>query len=103
MVARGEVWWSESSDWGRRPVLVLTREAVVGRLSSVLTALVTTVRRDIPTEVALDVADGMPRPCVVNLDNLATVPSTYLIERITQLGPERMDATCRALTHATGC
>ncbi|CAN5623937.1 hypothetical protein BH24ACT4_BH24ACT4_18720 [soil metagenome] len=57
MVTRGEVWWSESPDWGRRPVLVLTRDAVAGRLSAVVAALVTTVRRDIPTEIALDETD----------------------------------------------
>ncbi len=103
MVARGEVWWSESPEWARRPVLVLTREAVAGRLSSVLAALVTTVQREIPTEVALDEDDGMPRPCVVNLDNVATVPVAYLTERVTRLGPDRMQETCRALAHATGC
>lgn len=103
MVARGEVWWSESPEWGRRPVLVLTRESIVGRLSSVLAALVTTVRRDVPTEVGIDEDDGMPRPCVVNLDNVATLPTAYLIERITRLGPDRMHDVCRALAQATGC
>ena len=103
MVSRGEVWWSESPNWGRRPVLVLTRDAVAGRLSSVLTGLVTTVVRDIPTEVGLDETDGMPRSCVVNLDNLAAVPVAYLVERITQLGPDRMHAVCGALAIASGC
>lgn len=102
-MTRGEVWWSESPDWGRRPVLVLTREAVAGRLSAVLAALVTTVRRDIPTEVALDETDGLPKPCVVNLDNVATVPVGLLSERITLLRPDRMHEACRALAHATGC
>lgn len=103
MVGRGEVWWSESPDWGRRPVLVLTRDQVAGRLSSVLAALITTVPRTIPTEVDLDEADGMPRACVVNLDNITTVPAVYLTERVTRLGPERMGDVCRALAHATGC
>ena len=102
-MTRGEVWWSESPDWGRRPALVLTRDAVAGRLTSVLAALVTTVRRDIPTEVAIDETDGMPRPCVVNLDNVTTVPVAHLTERITLLGPDRMHEACRALAHATGC
>jgi mRNA interferase MazF len=103
VVARGEVWWSESPDWGRRPVLVLTRDPVAERLSSVLAALVTTVQRNIPTEVAIDEADGMPRSCVVNLDNVATVPAAFLTERATRLGPDRMAEVCRALAHATGC
>lgn len=103
MVARGEVWWSESPDWGRRPVLVLTRDTVADQLSSVMTALVTTVRRRLPTEVSLDEDDGMPRPCVVNLDNVTSEPRVYLTGPITRLGPERMQHVCRALAHATGC
>lgn len=103
MVARGEVWWSEGPDWGRRPVLILTRDALAGRLTSVLAALITSVRRDMPTEVALDQDDGLPRACVVNLDNVTTTPTAYLVDRITRLGPERMHEVCRALAHATGC
>ncbi len=97
------MWWSESPEWGRRPVLVLTRDAVADRLSSVLVALVTSVQRDIPTEVTLGAADGMPRPCVVNLDNVTTTSIAYLIEPITRLGSDRMSEVCRALAHATGC
>lgn len=73
------------------------------RLTSVLVALITTVRRDLPTEVALDEDDGMPKACVVNLDNVATTPSVYLADQLTRLGPERMHDVCRALAHATGC
>lgn len=103
MVARGEVWWSESPEWGRRPVLVLTRSEVAERLSSILAALITTVHRELPTEVALDEDDGMPRTCVVNLDNVTSEPRVFLVSRITRLGPERMHQVCRALAHATGC
>jgi len=83
--------------------LVLTRDGVADVLSSVLVALITTVRRDIPTEVPLDIDDGLPRPCVVNLDNVATTPRTCLIEPIARLGPDRMGEVCRALARATGC
>jgi mRNA interferase MazF len=97
------VWWSESADWQRPPVLILTRDVVAERLTAVLAALITTVRRDVPTEVPLDEDDGMPRACVVNLDNVTTAPRMYLTDRITRLGPERMQQVCRALAHATGC
>lgn len=103
MVARGQVWWSESPEWGRRPVLVLIRDAVADRLSSVLVALITTVRRDIPTEVPLDVDDGLPRPCVINFDNVTTTSTAFLVEPVTRLGPDRMAQVCRALADATGC
>lgn len=100
MVAQGEVWWSQGPDWGRRPVLALTRDAVAPRLTWVLTALVTSVVYDLPTEVALDEEDGMPRPCVVSLDNVATTHAGHLAERITRLGPERMH---RRLPRAQPC
>jgi mRNA interferase MazF len=103
IVARGQIWWSESPEWGRRPVVVLTRDPVADRLSSVLVALITTVRRDLPTEVDLDASDGLPRPCVVNLDNVTTASRAYLTEPITRLRPERMSQVCRALAEATGC
>jgi len=97
------VWWAELPDAGRRPVVVLTRDEVVDALAAVIVATVTTRRRDIPTEVGLDVEDGMPRPCVVSLDNLVTERKAHLAERITRLGPDRMHEVCRALTVATGC
>lgn len=103
MVARGEVWWAERPDLGRRPVLVLTREDVVGSLAAVLVAAVTSHRRDLPTEVALDGDDGMPRACVVSLDNVSTERKAHLVERITRLGPDRMADVCSALARATGC
>lgn len=84
-------------------MLILTRDAVADRLSSVTAALITTVAREIPTEVALDEGDGMPRACVVNLDNVTSAPRASLTQPITRLGPERMQHVCRALAHATGC
>lgn len=84
-------------------MLVLTRDAVAERLSSVMVAMITTVHRDIPTEVALDTDDGLPRSCVVNLDNVVTTPVAYLVAPITRLRPGRMSEVCRALAHATGC
>ncbi|CAN5440784.1 type II toxin-antitoxin system PemK/MazF family toxin [soil metagenome] len=103
MVARGEVWWAELPALGRRPVVVLTRDEVVAALAGVIVAQVTTHRRDLPTEVPLDADDGMPRPCVVSLDNVATERKAYLVERITRLGPDKMADVCRALARATGC
>jgi mRNA interferase MazF len=103
VVARGEVWWSESPEWSRRPVVVLTRGVVADRLTSVMVALVTRTIRSIPTEVMLDEADGMPVPCVINLDNVATQPVGLLTERITRLGPDRMQRLCEALKRASGC
>jgi mRNA interferase MazF len=103
VVRRGEIWWVESPTAGRRPHLVLTRDAAIGPLDRVLGVPATRRIRGIPTEVKLDVEDGMPQPCVLSLDNTRVLPKAYFVDRICALGPERMDAVCRALSYATGC
>jgi mRNA interferase MazF len=103
VVSRGDVAWLEHPEAGRRPVLVLTRDAAIPVLRNVTVALLTRTVRGIPTEVELDEGDGMPEPCAVSLDNLSTVPSAMLTERITQLRGERMHQVCIALARATGC
>ncbi len=103
MVKRGEVWWYEHPDAGRRPYLILTRDEVSALLSEVLAVPATTVVRNIPTEIALDRSDGMPTACVLNLDNVALIRPALCIKLITRLGPDRMHQVCVALKHATSC
>ena len=45
---RGEVWWGEIADVGRRPFLVMTRSAAIPVLNNVLAAPVTRNRLDEP-------------------------------------------------------
>ncbi len=103
MVKRGEVWWYEHPDAGRRPYLVLTRSEARDVLRQVIAVPATRTVRAIPTEVPVDEADGMPLSCVLNVDNLALVRTSLLTERVTVLGLERMDEICRALTRAVDC
>ena len=100
---RGEVWWVEHPDAGRRPACVLTREAAIGVLNSVLVAPATRTVRGIPTEVTLTRADGMPEECALSFDNLTTVPKSLLTERITTVPDARLAELCDALRAATGC
>jgi mRNA-degrading endonuclease toxin of MazEF toxin-antitoxin module len=76
---------------------------VLDRLSQVTVAAVTTRQRRLPTEVELEVDHGMPRPCVVSLDNLHTIHRGYLTERITTLDEATMTLVCRALRVAVAC
>ncbi|MBA3421635.1 MAG: type II toxin-antitoxin system PemK/MazF family toxin [Thermoleophilaceae bacterium] len=103
MVSRGEVWWLELPDEGRRPVCVLTRQAALPALKNVVVALVTRTVRGTPTEVPLGAEDGMPIDCVLSLDTIRTVPRVLLTERISELSGTRMHEICRALATATGC
>ena len=100
---RGEVWWAEAPEFARRPVLILSRDAVIGSLARPLVAPLTTQSRGLPTEVALDRDDGVPRACVVSLDNVQPLSSSLLVERLVALRPEVMRQVCRALATAADC
>lgn len=103
MVGRGEVWWHEAPGEKARPVLVLTRQAAVDAMARVLAVPATTTVRGIPSEVAVDESDGMPRACVLALDNTAPVRKAHLSRLVTRLGPERLAEVCLALRDATDC
>ena len=102
-VHRGDVWWADVPGDKRRPVVILTRERLIGRLNRVIVAPVTTSVRGIPTEVPLDASDGMPRPCAVNFDNILTIGNGLLHQRITRLSPAKLELVCRAHRFAVDC
>jgi mRNA interferase MazF len=88
---------------GRRPHLILTRDAAIAVLTSVLTVPATRTIRGIASEVEIGPDDGMPDHCALTLDNVRVVAKGLFVERICTLGPERMASVRRALDYATGC
>ncbi len=86
-----------------RPVLILTRESAIRYLSRVTVAPITSTIRGVPSEVMLDVEDGMKQPCAVNLHNLVTVATAGLGRRLAQLPPWRLEEVCAAIGFALGC
>jgi mRNA interferase MazF len=102
-VNRGEVWWADHPEMGRRAYLILTRQAVIPLLRKVAAVPATEKVRGIPSEVALDEEDGMPRACVLNFDNLVVMPKSWFVEPICELPTVRMVQACRALAVALGC
>jgi mRNA interferase MazF len=102
-VNRGEVWWIEHPDAGRRPACIVTRQGAIPVLNSVLVAPATRTVRGLPTEVRLGRGDGMPDDCALSFDNLGVVPKALLTERIARLGPAKLAELCAALAVATGC
>ncbi len=100
---RGEVWFAETPG-GDRPVLVLTRDPVAERIGSVVVAALTRTRRDLVSELRLTPErDGVPTECVVNFDNVHTLPRERFRRRVVSLSPGRMAEACRVLQDATGC
>ena len=102
--ARGEVWWCEVPEVGRRPVVVLSRDAAIPRLRRTLIGPCTTTIRGIPSEVLLDPSeDPVPRRSAVNLDSLESVRVGTLVERLGRLSDRRMRQICAALEVAVAC
>lgn len=98
---RGEVWWANlPGPIGRRPVLLLTHDAAYRVRTSVTVAVITRTIRGIPVEVLLDESDGLRTRCVVNLDDILTIPMALLEERITLLTREKMAQVRQAVLFA---
>ena len=100
---RGEIWWLEHPEAGRRPACIVTRQAAIAVLNTVLVAPATRTVRGIPTEMLLGPGDGMPEACALSFDNLTTVPKALLTQRITRLQPAKLAELCPALNVAAGC
>src|SRR5436189_2253390 len=95
---RGELWWCELEQIGRRPVVVLSRDAAIPRLGRTLIAPCTTTIRGLASEVVLEPGeDPVPRRCAVNLDAVESTSVGVLIERLGRLSDQRMDQICSAL------
>jgi len=100
---RGEIWWAEMDPpAGRRPVLLLSRDEAYTIRELVIVAPVTTRIRHIPSEVPLGPEDGLPKPCVVNLDTVTTIAKATLRDKLTTLSPEKLRAVEVALHFALG-
>jgi mRNA interferase MazF len=87
----------------QRPVLILTRHSAITHLSTVTVAPITSTVRDVPSEVILDVDDGMKGRCAVNLHNAVTISQERLGKRIASLREGRMQEVCIALRFSLGC
>lgn len=101
---RGEVWWCEPPQIGRRPVVVLSRDTAIPRLGRALVAPCTTTIRGLSSEVLLEPGeDPIPQPSAVNLDSIESVSIAVLIDRVGRLSDGRMRQICDALEVAVDC
>jgi len=102
--ARGEIWWCELPEIGRRPVVVLSRDPAIPRLRRALVAPCTTTIRNLPSEVGLNAGDDpVPLDSAVNLDSVESVSVGTLTERLGRLSDGRMRQICQALAVAVDC
>jgi mRNA interferase MazF len=83
--------------------VILTRNSAIGHLATVTVAPITSTIRGVPSEVILDIDDGMKTRCAINLHNAATVAQARLGRRLATLGTGRMHEVCAALRFSLEC
>jgi mRNA-degrading endonuclease toxin of MazEF toxin-antitoxin module len=85
---------------GRRPVLLLSRDSMPTGRGEITVAYITSTIRHQPVEVLLTPADGLPMPCVVNLDSINTIPKSQLRQLICKLSAVKMAEVKDAIVEA---
>ena len=102
MVARNEIYWADlGPPAGRRPICVITRDAAVAVLTAFTCAPITRTIRGIRSEVAIGPNEGLPESCVINCDNIVTVPAEALDRSpVGQLDEVKRSELDRALRYA---
>lgn len=100
---RGEVrWYKFTKPDKKRPVVILTRNSIIEFLGEVTVAPITSVIRNIPSEVFLSINDGMPKNCAINLDHIQTVSKSKIGSLIATLSSEKMSELRSATLFALG-
>lgn len=100
---RGEIrWYKFAKPDKRRPVVILTRDSALEYLAEATVAPVTSTIRDIPSEVVLTEADGMPKDCAINLDHIQTVAKARIGPLVTTLNDQRLIELRSACLFALG-
>jgi mRNA interferase MazF len=103
-VARGDIRLFRFPEPDKqRPVVVLTRDSIIDRLSRITVAPVTSTIRGVASEVVLGPDDGMKDACAINLHNIMTVPKAGLGRLVVHLDARRLDQVCAAIAFALGC
>jgi mRNA interferase MazF len=100
---RGDVWQIDlGGRAGRRPVVILTRQAVIAHLNKVTVAEVTSAGKGYPTEVSIGQQANLPRPSFVQLDNIHTVAKERLVKYLGPLDRPTLRDVSRRLVLALG-
>ena len=100
---RAEIWWARLPPPDKtRPVVLVSREQAYALRTLLTVAKITTRRRGLRSEVTLGPAEGLPRECVANSDDLLTIHKRQLIERIGTIPTDRVRELDSALAFSLG-
>jgi mRNA-degrading endonuclease toxin of MazEF toxin-antitoxin module len=82
---------------------VLTRNEAIPVLRTVLVAPMPRMVRDIPSEVPLGTAQGLPIDRAATMDNILAFPKSMLTRRMGAIALDAQWRICDALAAATDC
>jgi len=101
---RGSIWMYKFEQPDKlRPVLILSRQDVIGLIDTVIVAPITTTIYGVPSEVIVGIDQGLKHDSAVNFDHIQTVSASKLNRYIGSLDERMMAKVCLALMIATGC
>ena len=101
---RGEIWlYTFKPPDKRRPVLIISRQAAIRFLRTVMVAPVTSTIHGSPADVEVGFDEGLKHRSAVNLDHIQTVDRSLLHQFVGTLDAATMRKVCRAVAIATGC
>jgi mRNA interferase MazF len=102
-VSRGDVWLLDlGGTAGRRPALILTRQAVIPHVNKLTVAEITSAMKGYPTEVPIGQKATLTKESFVQLDNIQTVPKTRFVKYVGALDEQTMRRVGRKAVLALG-
>lgn len=100
---RGDVWQLDlGGRSGKRPAVILTRQAVIPHLNKLTVAEITSAGKGYPTEVAFGHKANLPKESFVQLDNIQTVSRERFLKYLGTLDAATMRTVGRRLILALG-
>lgn len=100
---RGDIWQIDlGGRAGRRPALILTRQAVIPFLNKLTVAEITTKGKGYPTEVSIGQQANLIRASYVQLDNIQTISKARFVKYLGGLDSLTMQEVGRKTILALG-
>ena len=100
---RGDLWILDlGGRAGRRPALIVTRQAVISHVNKLTVAEITSAGKGYPTEVAIGQHANLSKESYVQLDNIQTVSKARFVKYVGALDSATMRTVGRKLILALG-
>ena len=100
---RGDVWMLDfGGRAGRRPALIMTRQAVIPHVNKLTVAEITSAGKGYPTEVAIGRMANLAKESYIQLDNVQTVSKARFVKYVGALDSPTMRTVGRKVILALG-